>query len=53
MQINKRPKITNLQHPRIKLKISNIQKQKPSTSESKSKNLQHPRTKVKTFNIQE
>jgi hypothetical protein len=31
----------------------NIQKQKPSTSKSKSKNLQHPRIKVRTFNIQE
>jgi hypothetical protein len=53
MQINKRPKIKNLQHPRIKIRTFNIQKQKPSTCKSKSKNLQHPRTKVGTFNIQE
>jgi hypothetical protein len=52
MQMNKRPRITNLQHPRIKVKTFNIQKQKPSTFKNKSKNLQHPRTKVITFNIQ-
>jgi hypothetical protein len=53
MQINKRLRITNLQHPRVKVRTFNIQKQKPSTFKSKSKNLQHLRTKLKTFNIQE
>jgi len=53
MQINKRPIITNLHHPRIKVRTFDIQKQKPSTSKNKSKNLQHLRTKVKSFNIQE
>jgi hypothetical protein len=53
MQMNKRQRITNLQHPRIKVKIFNIQKEKPLTSKNKSKNLQHPKTKVITFNIQE
>jgi hypothetical protein len=52
MQINKRPKITNLQHPKVKVKTFNIQKQKPLTSKSKSKNLQHPRIRAITFNIQ-
>jgi hypothetical protein len=53
MQINKRLRITNLQHHKIKLRTFNIQEQKLSTSKNNSKNLQHPRTKVKTFNIQE
>jgi hypothetical protein len=47
MQINKRPRITNLQHLRVKVRTFNIQKQKPSTLKSKSKNLQHPKTKVR------
>jgi hypothetical protein len=60
MQINKRPRITNLQHLRIKVRTFNIQKQKPSTSNSKqepstsknkSKNLQYPIIKTKTSNI--
>jgi hypothetical protein len=52
MQINKRPKVdTNLQHPRVKIKTFNIEKQKLSTSKSKSKNFQHLRVKEKTSNI--
>jgi hypothetical protein len=51
MQINKRPRITNFQHPKVKVKTFNIQKQKPSTSKNKKKNLQHPKTKVRTFNM--
>jgi hypothetical protein len=34
MQINKKPRITNLQHPRVKIKTINIQKKKPSTFKS-------------------
>jgi hypothetical protein len=52
MQINRRPRITNLQHPRVKIRTFNIKEQKLSTSKSKSENLQHPKIKVKTFNMQ-
>jgi hypothetical protein len=51
MQINKKPRTTNLQHPRVKVGTFNIQKQKPSTSKNKNKNLQHLKIKTKTFNI--
>jgi hypothetical protein len=61
MQINKRPRVTNLQHPRVKIRTFNIQKQKPlasksknkkpSTSKNKSKNLEYPRIRARTFNI--